>query len=124
MTKKCRKRGTLSGGSWIRKEKRLAIYLRDSFTCIYCGKDLSKAKPFDVTLDHIKCRSTEDKRNNSETNLITCCRACNSTRQQTSLAKFADVKTRAKVKKHRRRKIDKYLALAKDLISGRTHNDD
>lgn len=26
--------------SWIRKERRLAIYIRDSFCCQYCGRDL------------------------------------------------------------------------------------
>lgn len=32
------------GMNWIRKDKRLAIYMRDGMACVYCG----------LTLDHLK----------------------------------------------------------------------
>ena len=41
------------GSKWIRKDKRLAIYLRDGFMCCYCGKDLHHAKPEEMGLDHL-----------------------------------------------------------------------
>ena len=44
-------------GQWIRADKRLAIYLRDRFTCLYCCRDLHDADPADVTLDHLRCQS-------------------------------------------------------------------
>src|SRR4051812_35019306 len=43
-------------GQWITAKKRLAIYLRDRMTCVYCLVDLHDADPRDITLDHIKCK--------------------------------------------------------------------
>lgn len=61
--------------AWITKEKRLAIYLRDGFTCGYCGTDLRNADPFDLSLDHLNPRCKGG--GNEATNLITSCRECN-----------------------------------------------
>ena len=44
-------------GVCIRADLRLAIYLRDSFRCVYCCADLHGAAPSDVTLDHVRCHS-------------------------------------------------------------------
>ncbi len=66
-------------GSWIHKAVRLAIYLRDGFTCVYCLRDLHDANPFDVTLDHLMPRSLGGT--HETTNLVTACRSCNSSRQ-------------------------------------------
>jgi 5-methylcytosine-specific restriction endonuclease McrA len=106
--------GSMSGGKWIRPEKRLAIYLRDEFHCVYCGSNLHNADPFDITLDHIKCRSAGG--NNSEMNLITACRSCNSSRGDKTIAEYADASTRKAIKRQTRRKLTKYLKLAKALI--------
>lgn len=65
-------------GRWIRVERRLAIYLRDSFACQYCGRDLHGAAATEVTLDHLIPRSQGG--NNRNENLVTACRRCNSAR--------------------------------------------
>lgn len=67
------------GSKWIRREKRLAIYIRDRFQCLYCGKDLRNAAPEDVNLDHLVPRSAGG--DNEATNLITACKSCNCSRQ-------------------------------------------
>ena len=66
------------GSGWIRREKRLAIYLRDGFQCQYCGRDLKDAPSAEVGLDHLVCSSAGG--DNTEANLVTACRACNSQR--------------------------------------------
>jgi 5-methylcytosine-specific restriction endonuclease McrA len=75
------------GSSWITKSRRLAIYLRDRFTCQYCGRDLHAASPREVTLDHLRpqCRGGS----NVSRNLITACLACNSRRQHTPWRQYA-----------------------------------
>lgn len=67
-----------AAGCWIRKERRLAIYMRDGFACQYCGCDLRHAAPADITLDHLVCRS--EGGGNESQNLVTACRSCNSAR--------------------------------------------
>lgn len=75
------------GSKWIRPEKRLAIYIRDGFECAYCGTDLRDAAPASVTLDHLTPRSLGGA--NDATNLVTACRACNSSRGARALEDFA-----------------------------------
>lgn len=60
--------------NWIRKEKREKIYKRDNCHCVYCN---SKSN---LSLDHIIPRSKGGS--NDETNLITSCISCNSSRQE------------------------------------------
>ena len=74
-------------GVQVRRDLRLAIYLRDGFHCVYCQKDLHGAKPMDVTLDHLRPDSKGGC--NSPTNLVTACRACNCNRQDMPWRKFA-----------------------------------
>jgi hypothetical protein len=62
--------------NWIRKDKRLAIYLRDGMACAYCGAGMEMGAM--LTLDHLICVSHGGS--NGENNLITCCHTCNSTR--------------------------------------------
>jgi 5-methylcytosine-specific restriction endonuclease McrA len=90
-----------NGGAWIRPERRLAIYLRDEFHCAYCGDDLHGASPLNVTLDHLLPKSTWMQMTESEKdctglksvndadNLVTSCRACNSSRGNKALQDFA-----------------------------------
>lgn len=105
-------------GCWIRPAKRLAIYLRDSFRCIYCSADLHSAAPTDITLDHLVCRA--DGGTNHQANLITACRTCNCTRQDKPLAAFCGGATRADIRRLTRRDLKPYLKLAAALISGET----
>lgn len=77
--------GKYQGSKWIRREKRLAIYIRDGFACAYCGNSVEDGAC--LTLDHITpyCNG----RNNHETNLITACRKCNSARGNRHINRFA-----------------------------------
>ena len=106
-------------GCWIRAEKRLAIYLRDRFTCLYCLRDLHDADPRDITLDHIVCQSN-GKHDHSEGNLVTACRSCNCSRQDKPLARFAGPETRKHIRRNLKRSLKPYLKLAKALQSGET----
>jgi 5-methylcytosine-specific restriction endonuclease McrA len=94
-------------GQWIRKEKRLAIYLRDSFRCVYCQKDLRDADPRDIHLDHVLPKS--DGGSNKETNLITSCAACNCSRQDKAIARFASPEARKDIKRLTARVLKPYL---------------
>lgn len=52
--------------------KRLRIFIRDKFTCQYCGK---KKTEHELTLDHITPRAQNGE--NTPENLVTACVACN-----------------------------------------------
>ncbi len=69
---------TTSGGDAIWFTTRIAIYLRDGFTCYLCGRQVQLKK--DASLDHI-----DPTWDNAPTNLITCCRSCNSSRKKQPL---------------------------------------
>lgn len=79
------------GMNWIRKEKRLAIYLRDGLACVYCGFEIESGA--ELTLDHLIPRSHFHAANkpvdNSEKNLVTCCKKCNSSRGDRDVVEFA-----------------------------------
>lgn len=75
------------GSNWIRKEKRLAIYLRDNMSCIYCRKCAEDGA--ELSLDHLKCRSNGGS--NEADNLVCCCGACNRTRRDTPLKEWAKI---------------------------------
>lgn len=69
------------GSKWIRPEKRLAIYIRDGWDCVYCRTVFPLGR--DLTLDHIVPRSLGG--GNDAANLVTCCLSCNSSRQDAPL---------------------------------------
>ena len=102
--------------SWIRPEKRLAIYLRDAFTCAYCGQDLHHTDPRDITLDHLIPRI--DGGNNEPSNLITACLSCNSSKQDKPWRQFAGPMSQAIIRRNIRRSMAKHLSLAKAIIAG------
>lgn len=106
-----------AAGQWIRKERRLAIYLRDDFRCVYCLRDLRDAAPMDATLDHVVCRA--DGGTHHESNLVTSCRSCNCARQDKPLERFASAEARRHVRRNTARKLGRYLKMAKALIAGR-----
>jgi 5-methylcytosine-specific restriction endonuclease McrA len=73
-----------SGSKWIRKERRIAIYMRDEYTCAYCARDLQNAPPQEVTLDHIIPWSLGGT--NESHNLVTACKRDNSARGNAPLS--------------------------------------
>lgn len=113
------------GMNWIRREKRLAIYLRDGLACAYCGEGIEDGAK--LTLDHITPHC--DGGSNEPSNLVTACHRCNSARGNRGWRKFAGHVadyinhgvTAADIISHitatRRRKID--VAEAKELIARR-----
>jgi len=112
-----------AGSKWIRKDKRLAIYLRDGFACTYCGCDVlsgsschSTGNGAMATLDHVV--AVELGGSNDESNLVTSCLSCNSSKQDKSLREFlaglTDAKGVAKrVRNRTRRSLRKYRRAAK-----------
>lgn len=107
-------------GVRIRKDLRLAIYLRDSFRCVYCCSDLHGVEPTDITLDHIKTDSNGGT--NLPSNLVTACRSCNCSRQDKPLARFAGKECRADIRRLTRRSIKPYRKMAKAIINGETEH--
>ena len=119
------------GSKWIRREKRLAIYLRDGMQCGWCHSTVEEGGA--LTLDHLIPVSKGG--GNEETNLITSCGVCNTRRGNLSQAqwirtvaeeltvKLGHVVTTKEVantvRRHRNRKLDKYKAMAKDLLAVR-----
>lgn len=75
-----------NGGKWIRPEKRHAIYERDHFACVYCGKSIFDHEGLTLTLDHV--RPQELGGTNDATNLVTACKTCNSTKGRKSMSGF------------------------------------
>lgn len=67
---------TRQGMNWIRPVKRLAIYIRDGFACVYCG--LGVENGVSLTLDHLKPFTKGGHHDHG--NLVTCCRNCNTFR--------------------------------------------
>jgi len=111
-----------AAGQWIRTDKRLAIYLRDRFTCLYCLRDLHGADPQDITLDHVQCQS--DGGGNHESNLVTSCRSCNCSRQDKPLNRFTGKETRDHIRRNTARKLTSYRKLAKAILSGEINHED
>ena len=64
-------------GAWIRPGKRWAIYLRDAWTCIWCGCAL---QPGEGNLDHLFPRG-HLCRDNHERRIVTACVTCNTSRK-------------------------------------------
>lgn len=113
------------GAKWIRREKRLAIYLRDGLACCYCGAGVEDGAQ--LSLDHVVCRSRGGT--HEATNLVTACLRCNSSRADRTVARFARAVAAylnhgvratdilAHIRACRRRRID--VAAAKALIAAR-----
>ncbi len=74
------------GMNWISQHKRLAIYMRDGLACAYCGSSVEEGTQ--LTLDHLTPYSFGGS--NHETNLVTCCQKCNSSRGNRDVESFAN----------------------------------
>jgi len=120
-----RGRGEWQGMNWIRQDKRLAIYLRDGLACAYCGHAAEEGAQ--LTLDHLKPHSKGGS--NDETNLVTCCGKCNSSRGNRSVrgfcravAEYTESDAAAierHVRRQARRDLRQYRIEAKEMISRR-----
>jgi Na+-translocating ferredoxin:NAD+ oxidoreductase RnfC subunit len=66
-----------SGMDWIRLQKRMAIYHRDGFDCVWCRSVFPiNELGHGLELDHVHREG-----GNEAYNLVTCCHTCNSVRQ-------------------------------------------
>ncbi len=83
------------GMNWIRQEKRLAIYMRDHFQCVYCRACLEDE--IILTLDHVKHTG-----GNEATNLVTACWDCNVSKGRRSVERFLEELTEGDGKKAER----------------------
>ena len=73
-----------NGGKWITPKRRKAIYLRDDLRCVYCDKGIEDGIVF--TLDHrVPC---ELGGTNANTNLVTACKCCNSSKGAKTVPQF------------------------------------
>lgn len=72
-----------SGGKWIRPNKRHAIYVRDGFKCVYCGRSVEETA---ITIDHVVPQALGGT--NDASNLVTACRSCNSAKGKHTLRGF------------------------------------
>jgi 5-methylcytosine-specific restriction endonuclease McrA len=114
-----------NGSKWIRPEKRLAIYLRDGMCCAYCGSKFEDGA--ELSLDHVL--AVELGGTNETANLITCCRFCNSSKQDaTTRTWFAVLRDRGidtskigpRIRRLVARDLSAYLTEAKTVIANRT----
>ena len=84
-----------NGAKWIRRERRLALYMRDGLACVWCGSSLegdldhNPFRPDGVTLSLDHVIPVSRGRTNGSKNLVTSCRKCNSVRGDRSLDEFA-----------------------------------
>lgn len=109
------------GMNWIRQEKRLSIYMRDHFCCLYCGRGIEEE--IIMTLDHVKHFG-----GNHVSNLVTACMDCNVLKHWRSLKTFlmeicADAQRaevlRLRVERACAKDVKKYLPEAKRIIAAR-----
>ena len=63
--------------------RRLQIFARDEFQCVYCGE---RFEPDALTVDHVQPRMRGGDRSGG--NLVTACGACNARKAGTHLADF------------------------------------
>lgn len=75
----------LGTARWISRRDRLAIYLRDDMTCVWCGRTRHRCG-IQLTLDHLVPRSVGG--NHDITNIVTSCERCNNVRRNMSVKKF------------------------------------
>lgn len=101
-----------SGGKWIRGSTRWAIYYRDDFACVYCGRTAR------LSIDHVK--PCENGGCNDASNLVTCCLSCNSSKQGVSARKwYARLRERGIDTEKMRHRIARLLRKPLDRKRGR-----
>lgn len=104
--------------SWIRKEKRVALYIRSGFTCAYCGRDLKDARPEEMGLDHLETLPNGGHvgANNEPSNLVMVCRRCNSQRGNREWRDYAPAGSQDRIEAVRYLPLN--MDLARAIIAG------
>jgi hypothetical protein len=100
----------------IRKTKRLALYLRDSFTCAFCELDMRGMDARLITLDHIKPRAkggTDDP-----TNLVTACLRCNCVKKDADLTAFCGKDKAKTIRKMAKVDLGPFRVQANAILKG------
>lgn len=72
-----------NGSKWITPLRRIAIYQRDDFKCVYCQRSVIKGV---AQLDHVLAVELGGK--NETSNLVTACGRCNAAKGAKSVGKF------------------------------------
>lgn len=85
------------GSKWIRREKRLAIYIRDAFRCLWCGKSVEDNGQ--ACIDHLVPQSKGG--DNDPSNLLTSCKRCNDQRGDMSAEEFIATLSRSERGRHK-----------------------
>lgn len=98
----------------VTKTKRLAVYIRDRFTCQACGTDLRQVMACCITLDHLEPRS--EGGSNEGSNLVTLCWECNTSRGVRPWREFYPGGAISRIEKVRHEPLNEALAAA--LIDG------
>jgi len=98
-------------GRWIRKDLRIAIYLRDGLRCLYCGRRLSA---IECTLDHVVPEHLGG--DHSSRNLVTACGRCNKGKRRKLLKEFASEWARERISRTLRKDIAVYRVMAKRVL--------
>ena len=110
--------------NWIRRDKRLAIYLRDGLRCAYCGKTVEDGAS--LSLDHLLAHHLGGS--NHESNLVCCCRSCNSSKQDKTIRQwYAILRTRGidtnqvgrRIRRLVRKPLHPYRVQAKRILAER-----
>lgn len=102
--------GAWNGAKWVRRSTRLAIHLRDRFSCVYCQRSLTRCNPRHITLDHVTPRHHFGT--NAPNNLVTACKHCNDTKQAQTVREFAGADAVRRVRNATRRVLPRALARA------------
>jgi hypothetical protein len=131
---------------WLRREKRLAIYLRDNCECVFCGRKCQIVASVAggnhdtlATIDHLEPRARFARKAlregrslndglllaNRDANLATVCKRCNSLKKDVSKAAWTRLAATIGVEVNWRRigratkrSLKPYLAASKALLAG------
>lgn len=114
---------------WASLEKRAAIYIRDGFRCVYCGRSANGRKYRThktaiypgLALDHVIPRSRGGT--NESTNVVTACEDCNTHKSDRTVAEWlaqGDLYTRRNLDGIHER-ISRALTTPIDLRAGKEH---
>lgn len=85
------------GPKWIRRTRRLALYIRDGFRCVYCQTDLLDSGPKHITLDHVDGTLVFGAAIHTNDNLVTCCHGCNRSKGESDFAVWCERPALARV---------------------------